>query len=141
MGQKLFWVSFGSLGQKNRDFGSPSAHRRSGLLRLFPEQHVGNTFRRLCLVFLNDVGIKVFCGVHAGVPQLLGHRDDIGSVCQEDRGYRVAERMRIDVGQAVAGGEVFEPAGDAVRVHPVPVILGEHIAGMQPSVTVCQLEA
>ena len=49
--------------------------------------------------------------------------------------------MRIYVGQSVAGGEVFEPAGDAVRVHVVTVVLGKDIAGMQPSVTVCQLEA
>ena len=53
----------------------------------------------------------------------------------------MAERMRIDVGQAAAGGEVFEPAGDAVRVHVVTVVLGKDIAGMQPSITVCQLEA
>ena len=49
--------------------------------------------------------------------------------------------MRIDVGQIVAGGEVLEPAGDAVRVHVVTVVLGKDIAGMQPSVTVCKLEA
>ena len=52
----------------------------------------------------------------------------------------MAERMRIDVWQIVAAGKTVEPAGNAVRVHPVPVILGEHIAGMQPSVTVCKLE-
>ena len=40
--------------------------------------------------------------------------------------------MRIDVGQAVAGGEVFEPAGNAVRVHVVTVVLGKDIAGSDP---------
>ena len=38
--------------------------------------------------------------------------------------------MGIDVGQAVAGGEVFEPAGDAVRVHVIAVVLGKDIAGI-----------
>ena len=42
----------------------------------------------------------------------------------------MAERMGIDMGQAVAGGEIFEPAGYAVGTHVVAVVLGEDVAGM-----------
>ena len=72
--------------------------------------------------------------------QLLRHCDNIGTVCQEDGGHRVAERVGIDMGQAVAGGEVVEPAGDAVRAHVVAVVLGEDVAGMLPTIAVCKLE-
>ena len=52
----------------------------------------------------------------------------------------MAEGVRVDVGQAVAAGEVIEPIGDAVRVHVIAVILSEHIAGRNPPVTIGQLE-
>lgn len=71
--------------------------------------------------------------------QLLGHRDNIRTVCRQDGGNGVAEGMGIDVGQIVAGGEIFEPAGDAVRVHGLPVVLGEYKAGIDPAVAVGNL--
>ena len=110
-------------------------------LCLLSDQDISNTIRCLCLIFLNDVAVKILCGGDASMAQLLGYRNNIGSVCQEDRGHRVAEGVRIDMGQTVAGGEVFEPTGNAVRVHVVAVVLGEHIAGMNPSVTIGKLQA
>ena len=61
--------------------------------------------------------------------QLLGHRNNIGSVCRENRDHRVAD------------GEVFELTGNAVRIHVIAVVLGEHIAGMNPSVAIGKLQA
>ena len=61
--QSGFWVNFGSMPQKNTIFGS--------LLCLFTDQHIGNTFRCLCLVFLYDMGVKAFGGGDACVAELL----------------------------------------------------------------------
>ena len=130
--QSRFWVTFGSLAVKIADFWSLSC--------LLTDKDIGNTIRSLRLIFFDDVGIETFrCG-NACVAQLLRYRDYICTVCQEDRSHRVAECMRIDVGQAVAGGEVFEPAGDAVRTHVIAVVLGEYIAGMQPAIAVQHLQ-
>ena len=85
------------------------------VLGLLTDQNISNTIRRLCFVFLDDVAVKILCGGYACVAQLLGHRNNIGSVCQEDRGHRVAEGVGIDMGQIVAAGKVMEPTGDTVR--------------------------
>ena len=61
--QSRFWVTFGSLAVKIAVFGS--------MLCLFTDQHIGNTFRCLCLVFLYDVRVKVFGGGDACVTELL----------------------------------------------------------------------
>ena len=124
-----FWANFGPL------------VKIWAVLCLLTDQNVSNTIRCLCLVFLDDVAVEILCGGYACVAQLLGHRNNIGSVCQEDRGHRVAEGVGIDMGQTVAGGEVFEPAGNAVRVHVIAVVLGEHVVGMNPSVTIGKLQA
>lgn len=86
------------------------------------------------------MAVKVFCGGDAGVAQLLRHRYNIGTVCQEDGGHRVAEGVGVDMWQAMAGGEVIEPAGDTVGAHVVAVVLGEDVAGVLPAIAVCKLE-
>ena len=63
--QSRFWVTFGALTVKIAVFGS--------MLCLFTDQHIGNTFRCLCLIFLDDVTVKILCGGDAGVTQLLGY--------------------------------------------------------------------
>ena len=73
--------------------------------------------------------------------ELLGYCNNIRTICQEDGGHSMPESMGIDMGQIVAGGEVFEPAGDAVRVHVIAIVLGEHIAGVNPTITIEKLEA
>lgn len=72
---------------------------------LFTNQNISDTIRRLCLVFLNDVAVEILCGGYAGMTQMLGHRNNIGSICQEDRVHRVAECVGIDMGQTAAGGD------------------------------------
>ena len=51
---------------------------------------------------------------------------------------RVPEGVRVDVGKTVAGREAIQPVTNAVRVHWLPIVLYEHIAGIVPAVTVCQ---
>ena len=109
-------------------------------LCFFSEQNVSDTLGSLGLDLLDDVGVKAFCGVYVGVAQLLGDRDNICAICQQDRGYRVAESVGVDMGQAVAVREVIEPVGDTVRVHVVAVVLGKDIAGMNPAVTIGKLQ-
>ena len=121
------WVSFGSMGQKLP-------------LCLLPEQHFCNTLRCLGFIFFYDVCIEIFCCACTCVAQLRRHRYNICSVAQKNGSNGVSERVGIDMGQAMAGGEVIEPAGDTVGAHVVAVVLGEDVAGMLPAIAVCKLE-
>ena len=51
------------------------------------------------------------------------------------------EGVRVDVRQIVTGRELPEPTGDAVGVHVLAVVLGEHKAGIHPSVPVGDLQS
>ena len=136
-----FWVTFGSLGSKTEILGHTVRVSGRSFLCLFPEQNFGDTLGSLGFVFFDDVGIEALCGVHAGVAQLLGDSNNVRTVGQQDRGYRVPEGVGVDVGQAVAGREGIQPAGDTVRVHMLPVVLGKDKAGIDPAVPVGQLQA
>ena len=131
-GQSRFWVTFGSLSQKTADFGSPSS--------LLPNEDIRNTICGLCLIFFYDVGIETFCGGDAGVSELLGYCHNVRTICQEDRGHSMPERMRIDVWQIVPTGKIVEPAGDAVWVHVASIVCSEYKAGVLPPVAVGDLE-
>lgn len=113
---------------------------RAEFLCLFTEQHVSDTLGGFGFVLLDDVRIEVLRSAGAGVAKLGGNGHDVGSVGQQYRGHRVPECVGIDMGQAVTLGEVPEPSGDAVRVHMIPVVLGEYIAGIDPPVTVGKLQ-
>ena len=91
------------MGQKIYILGHRLEFSGRLFLCLFPQQNISDTLRCSGFVFLNDVAIKIFGGVHAGVSQLLGHRDNIRTICQQDGGNGVAEGVGIDVGQIVAG--------------------------------------
>ena len=133
------WANFGPMGPKIYILGH-RPDRRAAFLCLLPEQHIRNTLRCLGFVFLNDVTVKVFCGVHAGVAQLLRYRDNIGTVGQKNRGHRVAEGVGVDMRQIVPAGKVMEPAGDAVRVHVAAIVRREYKSGVLPTVAVGDLE-
>lgn len=81
-----FWVTFGSLGAKICFLGSHRPGFGRYFLCLFSEQHIGDTRGSLGFVLLNDVGIEALGSVHGCVSQLLGHGNNIRSICQEDGG-------------------------------------------------------
>lgn len=54
--------------------------------------------------------------------ELTSNGNDIGVVGDQYAGNRMAERMRIDMRQAMPFAEFIEPRGDAVRVHDLSVI-------------------
>lgn len=120
------------MGQKTVFLGH-ARHLLPGVfLCLFSQQHISDALRGLCFIFLNDVAVETFCCGDACMTKLFRYRYNVGSVCQQHRGNRVPKCVRIDVGQAVAAGEVIEPIGDTVRVHVVAVVLRKHIAGINP---------
>ena len=51
---------------------------------LFSQQHICNAFTGFGLVLFDDMTIETLGGGNAGVAQLLGHSDDVGSVGQKD---------------------------------------------------------
>ena len=110
----------------------------AAFLCLFTDQNIGDTLCCLCLIFLNNVAVEVFRCVHAGMTKLF---DNIRAVCQKHRGHRMPERMRIDMGQTVAGGEIFEPSGDAVQTHVIAVFLCKDVAGIKSRTKVVQKTA
>ena len=105
------------------------------VLCLLTDQNISNTIRCLFLVFLDDVAVKILCGGYACVAQLLGHRDNIGSVCQEYGGHCVAEGVGIDMRQVVAFGKFGQPIGYTVRVHGSAVFLSENKIPVVPAIT------
>ena len=128
------------MGQKIDILGHRLGLPRADFLCLLPEQYIRNTLRCLGLVLFDDVAVKIFRGVHAGMAQLLRYRYNVRTVCQKDRGHSVAESVGIDMGQIVAAGKVMEPTGDTVRVHIASIVRGEDKAGMPPPVAVGDLE-
>ena len=120
------WVTFGSLGSKICFLGSHRPGFGRYFLFLFSEQHIGDTLGSLGFVLLNDVGIEALGSVHGCVSQLLGHGNNIRSICQEDGGNGVAEGVGVDMGQSIVPAEVIQPSGNAVRMQPFPVIFGEN---------------
>ena len=117
-----FWVTW----VKNLfSWVTPSGFR-AVFLCLFSEQHIGDTLGSLGFVLLNDVGIEALGSVHGCVSQLLGHGNNIRSICQEDGGNGVAEGVGVDMGQSIVPAEVIQPSGNAVRMQPFPVIFGEN---------------
>ena len=126
------------LPQKLKFWNTVREHR-ADFLCLLPEQHIRNTLCCLGFIFFDDVAVEIFCGVHAGMAQLLRYRYNVRTICQEDRGHSMPECMRIDMGQIVAAGKVMEPAGDAVRVHVAAIVCGEYKSGVLPPVTVGKL--
>ena len=128
------------MGQKTDILGHRLGLPWAEFLCLFPEQHIRNTLSCLGFVLFDDMAVKVFRGIHAGVAQLLRYRDNIGSICQEDRGHSMPERMGIDVWQIVPTGKIVEPAGDAVWVHVASIVCSEYKAGVLPPVAVGDLE-
>ena len=79
MGQKRLWNNFGTVAK----FWNTVRVFRADFLCLFPQQNIRNTFRCLGLVFFDNMAVKVFCGVHAGMTQLLRHCYNIGAICQQ----------------------------------------------------------
>lgn len=85
------------------------------------------------------MGIEALGSVHGCVSQLLGHGNNIRSICQEDGGNGVAEGVGVDMGQIVAGRKFGKPAGDYIRAHRLTIVLSEHKAGIYPPVPVGKL--
>lgn len=130
-----FWVTW----VKNLfSWVTPSGFR-AVFLCLFSEQHIGDTLGSLGFVLRNDVGIEALGSVHGCVSQLLGHGNNIRSICQEDGGNGVAEGVGVDMGQIVAGRKFGKPAGDYIRAHRLTIVLSEHKAGIYPPVPVGKL--
>lgn len=88
----------GHLGQKSVFLGHTVRVSGGIFLCLFSEQHIGDTRGSLGFVLLNDVGIEALGSVHGCVSQLLGHGNNIRSICQEDGGNGVPEGVGVDMG-------------------------------------------
>ena len=69
---------------------------------------------------------------------MLRDGNDVGTVGNQHRGNRMPEGVSVDVGQAVTVREGPEPMGDTVRVHGLPIVPDEDVAGIVPAVTVFQ---
>lgn len=130
-----FWVN----GSKNSEVCKLSDQFGQLFSCLFAQKNIRDTLGGFGFVLLDDMAVKALCRVYAGVPQLLGYRDNVRSVCQKDRGHGVPESVRVDMRQAMTKGKFLQPASDAVRVHMLAVVLGEHIAAVCPSISVCNL--
>ena len=130
-----FWVN----GSINSEVCKLSDQFGQLFLCLFSQKNIRDTLGGFGFVLLDDMAVKALCCVYAGVPQLLGYRDNVRPVCQKDRGHGVPESVRIDMRQAMSKGKISQPAGDAVRVHVLAVVLGEHITAVCPSISVCNL--
>ena len=55
------------------------------------------------------MGVKAFGGGDACVAELLWHRDDICTICQEYWCHGMPESVGIDVGWIVPKGEITQP--------------------------------
>ena len=92
------------------------------------QENVPQNVGALLVGCLHHMGINIGGGAYLGVSQPLGNAHTVHAVEVEHGCHCVPECVGVDVGQAVALAELFEIVGHAVRVHGVPIVLGEEKA-------------
>lgn len=97
---------------------------RSKNSSLFQED-IGQDISVLLVRRRYDVGIDIRGCAHFGMSKPFRDRNTVDVIEIQKRSHCMTERVRVDMGKAVAFGELAKPRGHAIRVHGLPVVLGE----------------